>query len=85
MSEMVERVARAMCEHDCPHLADAYGYYADQYRARVRAALEALREPTPEMVEAGRSAIAPGWTDPANEIVPAWSAMITAALGETGR
>jgi hypothetical protein len=43
-------------------------------RARALAVLKTLREPTPEMVEAGRAA----GSDPA-EI---WSAMVRAAIGQ---
>lgn len=68
MSKMIERVARAMCRCDYPHLReDDLDGYADQgdegrrpvhkprwqwYEAKARAAIEAMREMTPEMYEA---------------------------------
>lgn len=81
MSEVVERVARALCLSDLVHVAlggeigPSETAYADgnwpKYERKARAALEALREPTPEMVEAGAGRLADG---------PAWRAMIDAAL-----
>jgi hypothetical protein len=46
MSEMVERVAKA--------IADADGDYTamDHHRGRARAAIAAMREPTREMIDA---------------------------------
>ncbi|MDT8758019.1 hypothetical protein MZO42_04860 [Sphingomonas psychrotolerans] len=46
----------------------------EQERARAMSVLRTLREPTPEMVEAGRAA----GSDPA-EI---WNAMVRAAIGQ---
>jgi hypothetical protein len=72
MESMVERVSRAI------RLSlDETGYYPDA----ARAAIEAMREPTPEMIEAGNI---PGWDDSVSvglseEI---WPAMIDAALKE---
>jgi hypothetical protein len=76
MSEMIERVARALCKADgvdrciypdcgCPH----------EYRAR--AAIEALREPTPAMIEAGIQCGDGYGSQPGT-----WQAMIDQALKE---
>ncbi|RWK39219.1 hypothetical protein [Mesorhizobium sp.] len=55
MSGMIERVAKAIDE--CPE------WPAKTYRERMaRAAIEAMREPTPEMVETGHANIAPWWS-----------------------
>ena len=54
MSEMVERVARALHAHDDEFYTWAAGGHEmrQAYRAEARAALEAMREPTDEMVRA---------------------------------
>lgn len=49
MSEMVERVAQAICGDDNPANILAV------HRSRARAAIEALREPTEEMLSAAES------------------------------
>jgi hypothetical protein len=87
MSEMIERVARAMYRQRISDL----GIYGDNQEktdqavdrcwpfcsAQARAAIEAMREPTPGMVEAGdvmtMSQMGP---------VKTYQAMITAALGD---
>lgn len=43
MSEMVERMARTLCQLDC-------GQAWEQYEAGARAAIEVMREPTSDMV-----------------------------------
>jgi hypothetical protein len=59
MSEMVERVARAMAVVDkgddmwdvVSDDGDGYGYVGkNEYRAMARAAIEAMREPTEAMI-----------------------------------
>jgi len=54
---MVERVARAIYEGRNGVGAVAWAHrqdgYKDPYRADARAAIEAMREPTPEMAVAG--------------------------------
>lgn len=82
MTDMIERVARAMAE-DCGWtwrlLGEEAAEYDDQdecrvyWRDRASAAISAMREPTEEMKSAGR-----GQTDFADE---AWSVMIHSALG----
>lgn len=49
MSEMVERVARAICQ---PPVGDYSGDWRD-FIPEARAAIEAMREPTEGMLEAG--------------------------------
>lgn len=88
---MVEVVARALCRCDHPsgYLDGRIDFFDNvindegraEYMALARAALEALRVPSDEMVRAAAHAmwIADDkalWTD-------VMSAMITAALGET--
>jgi len=69
-SEMVERVAKALCKHggDCwqMHIDDA------------RAAIEAMREPTEAMESAGWDSYDrnDGWSGPQY----CWQAMVDAAL-----
>lgn len=73
MSEMVERVARAMFE------ADRGGSWDDvrenskaMWRSFARAAIEAMREPTEAMINVG-------WRSMNDERLP-WEVMIDAAL-----
>jgi hypothetical protein len=79
MPGMVERVARAIC---CP-----IGCVAGPRRGpcvsktalpSARAAIEAMREPTPEMVEAAYEA----FTFPETDLERGYTAMIDAALKE---
>jgi len=98
MSEMVERVARAMLdseptwtgEHwdddrrltvreflESTHLQDAIEVIA---RDAARAAIEAMREPTDGMVDAGYHRAKPYLGT--ETMAQAYRAMITAALGE---
>jgi hypothetical protein len=65
LSEMVERVARAMA-NSC-----SYAAATDFWRAKAREAIEAMREPTREMVSRG-GALAQ----------TTWHVMIDAALRE---
>ncbi|WDA36451.1 hypothetical protein [Sphingobium sp. YC-XJ3] len=83
---MVEAMAMAIWGGDSDEWATLAPWYADQYRDYARAALKALREPTPEMVEAGEHA---AWDSansmPAIRAIPsAWQAMIDAALDGEG-
>ena len=48
MSEMVERVAKAMVDEDGDYTV------RDHHRRRARAAIAAMREPTQRMLEVGR-------------------------------
>lgn len=76
MSEMVERVARAI--HAAAHLSFNSDWdkltYREGYYAAARAAIEAMREPTfdPEAVSYHRGMTRADW----------WRAMIEAALAE---
>lgn len=80
MSEMVERVARAIYEgtprnKPYDHLS---AFKRKGYEAEARAAIEAMREPTEAMCTAGRLAnmsIIGGYGGPTS-----WEAMIDAAL-----
>jgi len=103
MSEMVERVARAIATELGANLdtafadktewtnmrgTDAAGRWRDinepfksDYLAAARAAIQAMREPSDGMVEAGWRAKEYGMTLE-ESVAATWPAMITAALGE---
>ena len=70
MTEMVERVARALAEVDANHEI----YHQRPYVEWARAAITAMREPTKEMVRAGFR----DWGGTSGT----WQAMIDAALEE---
>jgi len=78
---MIERVARAMCisdemDPDSPGIGgieNAPAYWV-HYAGMARAAIEAMREPTDGMVEAGNRM----------GCIPTYSRMIDAALSEEG-
>lgn len=75
MIEMVERVAEAIAISGNGGTWDDW-YNEDQrefHRKRARAAIEAMREPTESMVEAG-------WNAPGDQPQTHWEAMIDAAL-----
>lgn len=79
MTEMVERVAKAIAEHGGSNwetcLKAPGQRMAGMYRAMARAAIEAMREPTVEMC---RDA---AWDDYGpDECQTCWRAMIDAAL-----
>jgi hypothetical protein len=86
--EMIERVARAIWSAD--RNVGGYGWeWLDEswragYYAQARSAIEAMREPTEEMIERGDDH-AKGWfasisvTYDSEEV---WHAMIDAALGK---
>lgn len=77
MTEMVERVARAIAGEDYT------GFWGD-WIDEARAAIEAMREPTPAACVAGGSAytVASGGSPDGglDALVPAYRAMIDAAL-----
>lgn len=88
MSEMVERLAKAifMSHNGLRKHArgltwedNAVDWEKDEYRAMVRAALEELREPTADMIDAGRDI---GHDAPygLSETIKRWQAMIDEAL-----
>lgn len=75
---MIERVARAICKEGS-HCCQNEGRptcWASGYEDAARAAIEAMRVPTPAMIEAGRWAAEEGGAE------TIWSAMIDAALRE---
>jgi hypothetical protein len=67
MSEMIERVGRALAEEEC------YAYDPLPYDARARAAIAAMREPTDTMIDAVGSSWGPQLEDN-------WHKMIDEAL-----
>ena len=77
MSEMIERVARAICEAERMNPDDALGGWV-HWRDAARAAIEAMREATEEMFEMGHSELIEG-----GDIHSAWHAMIDQALGKS--
>lgn len=75
MSEMVERVARAIADNIQAALPD--GVVVD-YHYAARAAIEAMRRPTEAMVDAGYDFTAdPCWRE---DFIKGWQAMIDEAL-----
>jgi hypothetical protein len=90
MSEMIERVARVICETQnvdgfkctCPLLGEPEGNNwcnGNRAIAQARAAIAAMREPTEAMVMASR----PDWLDASTwGDFDVWAAMIDAALKE---
>jgi hypothetical protein len=76
--EMVEVVARALANED---QGDDDNWHL--YEGDARAAIAAMREPTPLMVCLGESAASSGIGKPINEeaLPRVWFAMIDAALG----
>lgn len=81
MSEMVERVARAICKArfsnggnaDDDGWDDAPEKFKDEYLAEARAVIEAMREPTNAMMLAAHQLEHPVFDD-------IWETMIDAAL-----
>jgi hypothetical protein len=72
MSEMTERVAKAI--FDAMDITDGLDWTsAERY---ARAAIEAMREPTVDMIDAAASV--DRYAEPGDE----WGAMIDAALGK---
>jgi hypothetical protein len=100
MSEMIERVARAISKarflnggnEDDDGWDDCSAGLRNDYRTQARAAVEAMREPTKEMWQAGTGAIEEAQdfstdsegtyevTTPSDYPGPCWRAMIDAAL-----
>lgn len=72
MSEKIERVAQAICGDDNPANILAI------HRFRARAAIEAMREPTQLMLNAGAEAFAHHTNE--QETANLWRAMIDAAM-----
>jgi hypothetical protein len=97
MSEMIERVARAMALKDrgsdqWDSMADGHSQYGEDglfkadYLDLARAAIEAMREPTEAMKDIieGNAYIQGGLDDCNKHDIPhhSWHLMIEAALGE---
>lgn len=95
MSEMIERVAKAMsvADSDCDlwdaisEDGDGCGYLGkNEYRLMARAAIEAMREPTGKMVKAACGAMSPAKRPTPDRVSSAqkhrirYQAMIDAAL-----
>lgn len=95
MSEMVERVARALAKADgknpdkpawATSRGESFGLcWRDQYADKARAAIEEMREPTDDMRWAGytRAAFAPESTNVSSvqfDAKPIWELMIDKAL-----
>jgi hypothetical protein len=82
MNEMIERVAKALWldywDGDACAWEDAEESARETSRSLARAAIEAMREPTEDMIEAGRS------ENFGNYPNQAWHAMIDQALTELG-
>ena len=81
MSETVERVAKAL-EISGVDWQELFGLGGDPFPNIARIAIAAMREPTPGMIEAGRSILV-GFL-PGDTPERIWRAMIDAALAEKG-
>ena len=87
VTDMIEKVARAMKQA----MRETFGHYApfDELDVMAKAAIEGLREPTDEMVRAGREAGFKSLLETAesDNDVPrdTWQAMLAAALGKDGK
>jgi enolase len=85
MSEMVERVAKAICNWQDPdnwnrvqevHPLDSTNIHPEHFRIMARAAVEAMREPTDEMLLAMRCA----WSEFPNGANVSFKARYQAAI-----
>lgn len=103
MGDMIEKVAEAICQADEQNGGPSWGYVkslgkhaVNGYHDRARAAIEALRKPTPEMLRAcwpnhhpwGKDAPPPEDRPNAFEAMQEkattdWQTMIDTALAET--
>lgn len=86
VSEMVERVAQALCTEDERDGGAPWGYYGAKgrqaYYDRAIAAIKEMREPSDVQVAAGYEALSNGDGGPADAAV-CYRAAIIAALGDT--
>ena len=80
MSEMVERVARAILDN-VPTISERGAYDPADLQRCARAAIEAMREPTQAMVRTLYESHGKLWADCESAVV--WHAMIDAALNKT--
>jgi hypothetical protein len=76
MTEMIERVARAMCDERCDW---GCRFVREYWITAARAAIEAMREPTDAMLE---FRLFFGSGEACQWAPHVWRAMIDAALGE---
>ena len=83
MSEMVERAARAAGE--VPIMCGTYSLSGDDAVAVARAVIEAMREPTAAMIEAGSEKLLAlrGGVPLSTQVEAIFRAMIDAALTQT--
>ena len=82
VSEMVERVSKALIEADPGADERSLPMPTRTYEAMARAAIKAMMEPTEDMAERGASEMC-NWNIPNPESGEAvWKAMLTAALKE---
>lgn len=77
MSGLVERVARAISECDGPHWETFSPGIREEFYARARAAIVAMREPTEALLDAGDESYLNG-----GYAVDIWGAMIDVASGK---
>lgn len=91
MSEMIEKVARAICRAGIcgprSHLDEQENLHWRSFEIQAKASIEALREPTTEMVTAAMAPYVYGNDEKMNEtfrttILGYWQAMIDAAQNE---
>ena len=75
MTEIVDRVARAIAEANGRSFVANNAPYAEQYRRFARAAIAALREPTDSMIDAGMK-------EAECDLASEYRAMIDCALGK---
>lgn len=92
--DMREKIARALCKADGKN-PDAPAWvrfpgaipegvcWRDQYADKADAVLDAMREPTPEMIEAAAAVEHPPYRDFAICVTGEWQAMIDAARPNT--
>ena len=82
-SEIIERVARAIYEGrngpGCRAWGSQPASHQEPYLKDARAAIEAMREPTEAMLDAGKW-VSPLYDDPTPAAVEYWETMIEAAL-----
>lgn len=92
MSEMVERVARALCRTECEPAGCGYSVWDDslsvadreKYRELARAAIEAMREPTDIMAMHGGAVMGDGIGEVTNDdCASIFTAMIDASLSDS--
>lgn len=89
MGELIERVAKRMASINCPRSWDEGGpspmsaAEKDVHRTLARAAIEAMRDHTEAMLDAGTASLwPPNDYLPGSAAVAAYRAMIDAALQE---